>query len=343
MSSHADPSARTTVLVTGGTGYLASWIIAELLRRGHAVRTTVRSLARVDQVRAAISERTSADTLAFAQADLLEDDGWDAAIAGVDYVVHTASPLGTDRSQDLVRTAREGIKRVLKASADAGVRRVVLTSSANAAVSGHDHDLVDETFWGETTGKPADAYARSKVLSELDAWSFAESSDSGLELTTVLPGLIQGPFLGQTTEGSAAEITGRLLAGKMPALPNIGWGIVDVRDVAELHVRAMTAPGAAGERFLAVGDFLWWHEIAEILRAELGDEASKVSTRKLPNVIVRLGARVNSDMAMIAAMLGQNTRVDSSKAERLLGWRTRPAKESVVDAARSLIEHKAAG
>jgi dihydroflavonol-4-reductase len=342
MIEETEAPAGETVLVTGGTGYLASWLIAGLLERGYGVRTTVRDLGRADRIRDAIGERTPAEGLTFAQADLLSDEGWDAAVTGTDYVLHAASPLPTDRSQDLVVVAREGVNRVLDASVKAGVRRVVLTSSGFAAAAGHVDDLVDETFWGETSNKPVDAYARAKVLSERDAWSFVNSDDSGLELTTILPGLIQGPALGRTGDGSASEITQRLLAGKMPALPNIGWGIVDVRDVADLHIRAMTAPQAAGERFLAVGEFLWWREIAEILRAQLGEQASKVRTRKLPDLVVRLGARVNPDMAMLVPMLGQHIRVDSSKADRLLSWTTRPATDSILDAARSLIEHQAA-
>jgi dihydroflavonol-4-reductase len=342
MPEAAEAAVRGTVLVTGGTGYLASWLIVQLLERGYDVRATVRDLSRADEARAAVGEQAPADALTFVRADLLSDEGWDAAVAGADYVLHAASPLGTDRSQDLVAVAREGIKRVLTASSKAGVRRVVLTSSGIAALAGHTDDLVDETLWGETSDKPADAYARSKILSERDAWSFVSSDEGGLELTTILPGFIQGPALGHSGEGSSWELVRRLLSGKMPAIPNIGLGIVDVRDLADLHIRAMTAPQAAGERFLAVGQFLWCREIAAMLRADLGAQASKVPTRKLPNFVARLGARVSPDMALIVPMLGQHIRVDSSKAERLLDWRSRPARDSVVDAARSLLDHQSA-
>lgn len=332
-------ATRSTVLVTGGTGYLGQRVIATLLDRGHAVRTTVRSRRRSDSIVQAVAEVHPNPDLTIVVADLLADGGWDEAVTGVDAVVHTASPLPTDRSQDVVRAAREGIRRVLQASARAGVARVVLTSSGHAAAAGRTHGTVDETMWGEASGKRADAYARSKILSERDAWSLVASDSRMPTLTTILPGLIQGPLLGPRDGRSAAMITGRLLSGRMPALPNIGWGVVDVRDLADLHVRALTAPAAAGERFLAVGDFLWWRDIAALLRRELGPQARRVTTRRLPDLAVKLGALMNPDLAAIAPTLGRHVHMDSTKARRLLGWKPRPARETIIDTARDLIAH----
>ncbi|MFJ9821756.1 NAD-dependent epimerase/dehydratase family protein [Streptomyces sp. NPDC101151] len=325
------------VLVTGGSGYLATWIIADLLVRGYRVRTTVRDLARADRVRQAVAERVDPVKLSFVRADLLSDEGWDAAMEGVDFVQHVASPLGTDRSQDLVRTARVGVRHVLGAADKAGVRRVVLTSSAVAALPDDDGVVADETVWASPTDKPADLYARSKTLAERDAWTFVGTSGVALELTTVLPAFIQGPVLGQISEGSSVDVVRQLLAGKMSAVPNIGWNIVDVRDLADLHVRAMIAPEAAGERFLGAGEFLWLRDIAELLRNGLGDDAAKVPTRRVPDLVVRLGARANPVMAQIAPLLGRKDHLDATKAEKLLGWRSRPADHSILDAARSLI------
>lgn len=326
-----------SVLVTGGTGYLATWIIAGLLERSYRVRATVRDLTHADRVRQAVAEQTEPGNPCFVRADLRTDHGWDAAMEGVDYVQHLASPQLTDRSQDPVLTACEGVHRVLDAASKAGVRRVVLTSAAVAALPDRDDIVADETVWASPTDKPADRYARSKTLAERDAWAFVEATGTEMEIVTILPGFIQGPILGSTGAGSSVEIVRRLLAGEMPGLPNIGWNIVDVRDLADLHIRAMTAPEAAGQRFLAVGEFLWLREIAELLRANLTDQAAKVTTRKLSDSAVRLAAQFNPDMAQIRASLGRRQRIDTSKADKILGWRTRPAQQSILDAAHSLL------
>jgi nucleoside-diphosphate-sugar epimerase len=340
MTENAVAAAdRPTVLVTGGTGYLAKWIIAGLLERGHRVRATVRDLGRADQVRRAVAERTDPGGLTFVQADLLADSGWDEALSGVRYVQHVASPLPTDPSQDLVRTAREGVRRVLAAAGEAGVRRVVFTSSGVAARPPHAGDVYDETVWTDLDDGSLDAYARAKTQAERDAWALAGSAGSPLELVTVLAGFILGPALGREGGISSVDIVRRLLAGEVQALPNIGWEIVDVRDLADLHIRAMTAPEAAGQRFLAVGEFLWLRDIAAALREELPGHAGRIPTSEVPDDVVRLAAETNADMALPVPFLGRRGHADGSKAGRVLGWRTRPARESVVDAARGLIAH----
>lgn len=334
---------RPTVLVTGGTGYLAKWIIAGLLERGHRVRATVRDLGRADHIRQAVAERADPAGLTFVQADLLADSGWAEAMHGVRYVQHVASPPPTDRSQDLVRTAREGVRRVLVAAGEAGVRRVVLTSSGVTARPRRAGDVSDETVWTDTDDTSLDAYARSKTLAERDAWALAESAGYATELVTVLAGFIMGPVLGRGGGISSVDILRRLLAGEMPALPNIGWAVVDVRDLADLHIRAMTAPEAAGQRFLAVGEFLWLRDIAAALREEFPGHAGKIPTRRLPDIVVRLAAKVNADMALLVPLLGRRGHADAAKADRLLGWRTRPARQSVLDAARGFIAHGVVG
>jgi nucleoside-diphosphate-sugar epimerase len=331
------PNDDSFVLVTGGTGYLASWVLTGLLERGHHVRTTVRDLARARRVRDAVAERADPARLSFVQADLTADHGWDAAMEGVGHVLHVASPLVTDRSQDLVRTAREGTRRVLDAAHRAGVRRVVLTSSAATALPDRDGMVADETVWANPPDEPAHRYARSKTLAERDAWDFVATTGTTLELVTILPSLIQGPTLGQDGGGSSVEMVRRLLAGRMPGLPNIGWSIVDVRDLVDLHIRAMTAPEAAGERFLAAGEFRWMHEIAALLRDRLGNRAAKVPTRRLPDFLVRLAARGNPLMAQLRASLGRRELIDASKADKVLGWRTRPVEETLLDTAGSLL------
>jgi nucleoside-diphosphate-sugar epimerase len=331
-----------TVLVTGGTGYLAGWIMAGLLQRGYRVRTTVRSLGKAEQVRGAVSEQAgeeAARSIDFAAADLLADDDWDKAVTGADYVLHTASPLGFNPGEDLVRTACEGVRHVLGAAARAGVRRALLTSSGVTAVPGDPGTPATETVWATPSGTAVRAYNDSKILAERDAWDLA--AKTGLELSVVLPTFIQGPMLGAPNRQGSVEIIRRTLAGGVPAVPNVGWDIVDVRDVAELHILALTNPAAAGQRFLGSGSFLWWRDIARILREQLPDEAAKVPTRTMPDVILKVLARLNPQMAMLRPNLGRKTLVDSSKARTLLGWQTRPVDQTITDTATALIAKNA--
>lgn len=311
------------VLVTGGTGYIGGWCVAELVNRGYDVRTTVRDHTK---------KVPGAET---AVADLTADDGWAAAMKDVDYVLHVASPLGLNNTDDLINTAVGGTTRVLGAAKEAGVRRVVMTSAANAASpSNYATDgVTDETLWTDPDDPTLIPYRRSKTLAERAAWDLLAGSDT--ELTTVLPGAVFGPLLTPNTSGSVGIIQ-RMLTGKMPGMPRIGLEIVDVRDLADLHLRAMTSPEAAGERFLGTGEFLWMRDMAHTLHDGLGRQ---VSTRQLPDFAVRLAARFSDpSLREITPALGRRNRHSTEKARRVLGWHPRPARETVLDCAKSLIE-----
>jgi nucleoside-diphosphate-sugar epimerase len=339
--SHGSHDAEM-VLVTGGTGYLASWVIAGLLQRGYRVRTTVRSLDKMQRVRDAVSEQAGAQaaaTIEFAAADLLSDDGWDSATGGAEHVLHTASPLPFDAGVDLITTAREGTRRVLRAAARAGVRRAVLTSSGVTADTGDPDTPATEAAWAAPSGTPLRAYPDSKILAERDAWDLA--TETGLELTTVLPTFMQGPVLGKPDRMGTVEVIRRLLARDIPAVPNIGWNVVDVRDVAELHILAMTSPAAAGQRFLGSGTFLWYRQIARILREKLPEQAAKVPVRTMPDIAVKLLARRDPRLAMLRPELGRTRLVDSSKARVELGWHPRPTEQTIIDTAAALIAKNA--
>ena len=328
-----------TVLVTGGTGYVGGWAIVGLLERGFDVRTTVRSLGRADAVRAAVG---ADERLGFVVADLMRDDGWDVAMEGVDHVLHVASPLGDENSKDaeaLIVPARDGALRVLQAATRAGVKRVVMTSAANAAspASYTEDGVTDETLW--TVDDPKlPAYRRSKTLAEKAVWDFMATYDGPTELTTVLPGAVLGPVLSADNVGTT-RIVQRMLAGKMPGTPKIGLEVVDVRDLVDLHIRAMLAPEAAGERFLGTGEFVWMREIAAALKDALGEQAAKVPTRELPNFVVRLASITDPSLRALTVSLGRRNRHTTAKAERVLGWKPRPAADTVVECARSLIGH----
>src|SRR6476661_7698297 len=265
------------VLVTGGSGFIGAHCIRRLHEDGYRVRTTVRSLAREAEVRQMAGE----GPLEFAEADLTDDAGWAEAVAGCDFVLHVASPfpLGQPKHEDeLIVPARDGALRVLRAARDAGVRRVVLTSSFAAIGYGHDEGdaVADETRWTDVDGPGVSAYAKSKTLAERAAWDFVRAEGGSLELATVNPVAVLGPLLGPDPSTSI-ELVKRLIDGSMPGTPKVAFGIVDVRDVADLHVRAMAAPEAAGERFLAVGEqWRWASEMAGWLREALPDRAKKI-------------------------------------------------------------------
>ncbi|MDT7672392.1 MAG: hypothetical protein QOD82_294, partial [Pseudonocardiales bacterium] len=326
MAQPSPDAAGDTVLVTGGSGYVGSWVIIELLRRGYRVRTTVRKLSRETAVRAAIAAHEAAGTerLSFHEADLLTDTGWTAAADGADYVLHVASPMpiGEYRGQDVITPAREGTRRVLEAAHAGGARRVVVTSSSAAAIPQDRDSVADENVWSDLPDQARHNYSRSKTLAEQDAWRFADTT--GIELSTVLPGSIQGPVLGGDYSASV-DIIALMLRGKMPAVPRFGFNIVDIRDLVELHILAMTHPKAAGERFLAAGEFLWFSLWAQILRAELGPAARRTPRLTLPDWTVRLGARFNPMLDQLVPNLGIHSRVSTRKAQELLDWHPRPA------------------
>ena len=332
------------VLVTGGSGFIATHCILQLLAAGHRVRATVRSLQREAEVRATLKAAgtDAGDRLAFFAADLTADAGWAEAVAGCDAVLHVASPfpLAVPRHEDeLIVPAREGALRVLRAARDAGVRRVVQTSSFAAIGYGHPPmaRAFNEHDWTQVDGPGLTAYAKSKTLAERAAWDFMAREGGSMELAVVNPVGVFGPVLGADFSTSI-ELVKRMMDGALPALPRITFGVVDVRDVADLHLKAMTSPDAAGERFLAVaGDFLSLRDIALVLKRRLGDKARRVPTRELPDWLLRVVALADKSVGQIVPELGKPKNAVNDKACRMLGWSPRPAEEALVATAESLV------
>jgi len=336
----------STVLVTGGSGFIASHTILQLLAAGHRVNTTVRNLRREPDVRAML-ERGGAQPdgrLKFFVADLASDAGWAEAAAGCEYVIHVASPIppGAPKHEDeLIVPAREGALRVLRAARDAGVKRVVMTSSFAAIGYGHVPSGIpfNETHWSDTTKAGTGAYAKSKTLAERAAWDFIAAEGRALELSVVNPVGVFGPVLGADFSPSILLIQ-RMLEGAVPACPILYFGVVDVRDVADLHLRAMTHPAANGERFLAVaGDFLAMRDIARILKSRMGPVAANVSTLQLPNWLVRVLAKFSPTVRMALPELGKVKNASNEKSRRVLGWTPRSSEECIAATAESLVKH----
>jgi nucleoside-diphosphate-sugar epimerase len=331
------------VLVTGGSGFVGAHCLLRLLEAGYRVRTTVRSLEREAEVRAMLRAGGAepGEGLSFTATDLMSDAGWPEAVAGCDFVLHVASPFppGAPKHEDeLVLPAREGALRVLRAARAAGVRRVVLTSSFAAIGYGHpptNRPFSEET-WTDPTGDVS-SYAKSKTLAERAAWDFVAREGGALELSVVNPVGVFGPVLGPDYSTSIL-IVQRLMDGAVPGCPRLSFGVVDVRDVAELHLRAMTHPAAKGERFLAVaGDFMTMQAIAQVLRARMGDAARRVPTRVLPDWMVRLVSWFDAAVGQIVPELGKFKNATSEKARRVLGWAPRSNEDAIVATAEGLV------
>jgi nucleoside-diphosphate-sugar epimerase len=333
-----------TVLVTGGSGFIAGHCILQLVEQGYRVRTTVRSLAREAEVRSVLAGAGLADgeALSFVAADLTSDAGWADAAAGADFVLHVASPVRPGHvanPDELIVPAREGTVRVLRAARDAGVRRVVLTSAFHAVGWGHPHDdhVFTEADWTVVDGPGVDAYGKSKTLAERAAWDFVAAEGRAPELVTTLPVAVMGPVLGRDISGSNT-IVKRLLDGDIPGYPDLYFPIVDVRDVAAAHLLAMTVKDAAGRRFLlSNGPAVPMREIGAQIKTSLGPAAAKVPARRIPAFAVRAGARFSPEMREIAADLGYARRTSNETARRVLGWHPRRPEEAIVAAARSLV------
>ena len=331
--------SRGTVLVTGASGYIAGFVVKDLIAKGWSVRGTIRSLAKADAVRAALG--LTAEQLPLVAADLTADAGWAEAVAGADFVQHIASPLpvGVPRNDDeLIVPARDGALRVLAAASAAGVRRVVMTSSVAAIAYGHPMPPggFTEADWTDVASADSYAYVKSKTIAERAARDWIAANGAGLEFVTVNPGLVLGPVLGGDFSGSLAVVT-KLLNGDLPGLPRLGFPVVDVRDIAALHLLAMTRPDLHGERFIGAGRFMWMAEVAAVLKARLADQAKRVPTMKLPDFLVRLTALWDPEVRMVQSELGRARACSAAHARAVLGWTTRPEEETIVDTARSLI------
>jgi len=328
-----------TVFVSGGSGYIAGFLIRQLVAEGWMVHTTIRNLAREGQVRESLGVDNS--RVKFFAADLTSDAGWDEAMAGCSHVAHVASPLPTDapkHEDELIVPARDGALRALRAAKAAGIRRFVMTSSMAAVAYGHGgtRTRFTEADWTNIASPDAYAYVKSKTIAERAArdWVAAEGGD--MEFCTVNPVLVLGPL--QSADFSTSlEAIKKMLEGSLPGLPRFGFGVVDVRDVADMHVRCLTAPDMAGERFLCSGPFLWMREIAGILRAGLGDQARKVPRHSLPDWLVRVSAWFDPVVRQVIGELGHERDADTGHALAKLGWKARPVEETILDTARDMI------
>lgn len=331
-----------TVLVTGGTGYIGGEVIDQLLAKGYTVHTTVRDMGKSEP---RLRERwpEAGDRLKIFQSDLTSDHGWAEANAGCEAVAHVASPLplAPPRHEDeLVVPAREGTLRALRFAKAAGVKRFVQTSSMAAIAYGRSEKeyTVTEEDWTRLDHPDVYPYVKSKTVAERAARDWMAENGGEMEFVSVNPSLVLGPVHSADFSSSVSAIE-QLLSGAVPLAPDLGFAVVDVRDVAALHVKCLEEPGLAGERFIASGRFMKFLEVGAVLRKGLGEKARKVPTRRMPGWLVHLLALFNPGIRSIKSELGKTRNADASHARNRLGWSTRREEDTILDCANSLIDH----
>jgi dihydroflavonol-4-reductase len=335
------PNAESTVLVTGATGFVGLHCILQLLERGHRVRGTMRSLEREPEVRRALGRHVDADDrLELVEADLTRDEGWSEAAKGCRFAHHVASPLPRKlprHEDELIVPAREGARRVMRAAAEAGVERVVMTSSITAILAGVDRTgrVFTEEDWSDTDSPKIAPYDKSKTLAERAAWECAE--ELGLELVMINPGMILGPILSPDW-GTSGESVRRLMLGDFPGIPNVNYAPVDVRDVAGAHMAAMTTPEASGQRFICALENVSMRDMATILHRHFGPRGYRIPTRRLPSWITRTVAVFDRTAKLALNDLDKRQDLDASRIRSVLDWEPRGHEEMVVEMGESMIE-----
>ena len=322
------------VLVTGITGYIGQHCAAELLRQGYEVVGTIRSRSKADTTRSAIARAADVENLSFAEADLLSDKGWSEAMKGCTYVLHVASPFLMAEPKDeyeLIAPAVEGTRRVIGAAQLAGVKRLVLTSSTFAIIAGKESGQYGPGDWSDTDANIG-AYAKSKTLAERAAWESAKGGN--MELTVINPGAVFGPSLGAKIDGQSVAMMTKMITGKIPMIPDMAMGMVDVRDVAKLHVAAMTAKGAAGKRFIAcTAEPVEMATVAQVLR-EAGYK--KAPSMKAPTFLLKFMSKFDPEAKGMLPFIGRKASYDNSATFNVLKWKPTPMATSFREMAASI-------
>jgi dihydroflavonol-4-reductase len=329
------------VLVTGISGYVGQHCAAELLKKGYAVRGSVRSLSKNDEVFNGIKKEVDPKgNLEFCELDLTKDSGWEKAMEGCEYVLHVASPFVVKEPKDeneLIRPAVEGTLRALKAAKKSGVKRIVITSSTAAMQGGQSGIIkIDQDSWTNVNAKNVTAYFKSKTLAEKNAWEFIknQTGDSKLELVVINPGPIYGPTLTGNLSNEAMDFFKKLITGKVPMLPRAYSVMSDVRDVATIHVAALENENANGKRFIVTTDKP--HAIQEIAQILKSNGYDKVSTKLAPTFLLKFMANFNDEAKGMLPFIGNTIEADTSDTKRTFNWKPISFEKTVLDAAKSV-------
>jgi len=324
------------VLVTGATGYIGLHCIHQLLNQGYAVNGSVRSPDRKDEIIDALKgHNTSTEHLNIYTMNLTEDAGWDEGMAGCDYLLHVASPISLERTDEdyFVKPAIDGVNRALSFAKKHGVKKVVLTSSVAAIFDTMEKkDIYDESDWSDPDNPHISAYSKSKTLAERAAWDFLKRENYPFELAVINPALVVGASISGDI-GESNKAVAMVAGGKMPVAVPLMFGYVDVRDVAAAHVLAMQTPASNGERFALVEKDLWYKDVAKILR---DNGFSKAPTFGVPVWLAKILANFNKELKLTLPYLGRKRSIKNTKAKEILGWNPRPAEESIIDIANQM-------
>ena len=327
------------VLVTGASGFIAEHCIIELLKNGYSVKGSLRSMNREQEVRDAVKTETDDTKLEFCKLDLLEDDGWEDAMWDCDYLMHVASPFVIEDPKDeneLIKPAKEGTLRALNAAKKAGIKRVVLTSSVAAVNSHMMSGTSDHTTWTDINSKYVTPYQKSKTIAEKAAWDFYNNQDNSnkMEMAVINPGGVMGPQLGNDLGGASTQIVSQLISGKFPMIPALSFPFIDVRDVAILHLKAMTTPEADGKRFIAAhSEPTWMYQVAEVLSAA-GYE--KIKLKKAPSFMLKLIGLFDNKTKSLVPMLDKYVPCDNSQTVKVLNWEPMPWEQAFIEHAKSI-------
>ena len=340
-------SSAEQVLVTGASGFIAKHVVRQLLDAGFRVRGSVRSAARGQEVSDAVRPNLADpsdldDRLSFVELDLERDEGWDEAMEGVDVLMHTASPFPLaqpDDEQEIIRPAVDGTLRALKAAHRAGIKRVIVTSSI-AAIANKElepgREAHDERDWTDLSHPQATPYVKSKTLAERAAWEYVETNAPEIGLTAINPVFVLGPPLDDTL-GTSLEFVQRLLRAKDPMLPNFGFAVVDVRDIATMHVRALQRPETIGRRFIGGDQFLWFIDMAKTLKEAYPER--RMVTRKAPSFVVRILALFDRPIRSIVPNLDREEKISCALAREMLDIDFIDPRESLKASADYLIRN----
>ena len=327
------------VLVTGASGFIAEHCIIELLKNGYSVKGSLRTMSREQEVRDAVKTETDDAKLEFCKLDLLEDDGWEDAMWDCDYLMHVASPFVIEDPKDeneLIKPAKEGTLRALNAAKKAGIKRVVLTSSVAAVNSHMMSGTSDHTTWTDINSKYVTPYQKSKTIAEKAAWDFYNNQDNSnkMEMAVINPGGVMGPQLGNDLGGASTQIVSQLISGKFPMIPALSFPFIDVRDVAILHLKAMTTPEADGKRFIAAhSEPTWMYQVAEVLSAA-GYE--KIKLKKAPSFMLKLIGLFDNKTKSLVPMLDKYVPCDNSQTVKILNWEPMPWEQAFIEHAKSI-------
>ena len=328
------------VFVSGGSGYIALHCIAKLIKKGYFVKTSIRSINRKQEIIDSISKVVDCNQkLEFCQLDLLKDDGWDDALIGCKYVLHTASPVSlllSNNPDDLIEPAVNGLERCLNSAIKNNVKRFVMTSSFSAIGAGSKEKEIDDTNWTDLNNLNISPYDISKTMAEKFLWEYASKLDKSknIEVCSINPVIVVGPSLSEDV-GVSNTVVKKLLDGTSPMVPRFGLHLVDVKDVADMHLEAMINPKAAGKRFLLCSESLWFKEVSNILRSNNFNKAPKFTA---PNLLVKILAMFDKELKIVLFYLGFKNKLNSNNAKKILSWKPEKVNQAIIDTAKQLYE-----